>query len=171
MNNKGFTLIEMLVAMGIFCILLVTVMNTFTKGFYYQKKIIEMQNVQREEAYLLEIVSREIRMATNIDDTQKNFHDAYRLDFTDHTGVPIHYCLADASGACSSTGKYFSVGDSTGERVVSSADIEVMALKFSTSQTFTDTQPLVTVSMQIRSKKDKDVSAVLQTSVSTRLYK
>lgn len=167
MNNKGYSLIEMLVAIAIFSVLLVAVMNTFTRGFAYQRRIVEMQKVQREEAFLLETISREIRMATAIAASQQNLHEASRLDFTDHTGTPIYYCLAMESGACNPAGKYFSVDG----KVINSADVEVVGVKFSTSQTFVKTQPLVTITMEIRSKKEPAVSTVLQTSVATRLYK
>jgi prepilin-type N-terminal cleavage/methylation domain-containing protein len=167
MNNKGYSLVEMLVAIAIFSVLLVAVMNTFTRGFAYQKRIVEMQKVQREEAFLLETVSREVRMATAIADSQKNLHDAYRLDFSDHTGTLVTYCLALENGTCSAAGKYFSIGGA----VVNSTDVEVSGVKFSTSETFDKTQPLITITMQIRSKKEPAVSTVLQTSVATRLYK
>lgn len=167
MNNKGYSLIEMLVAIAIFSVLLVAVMNTFTRGFAYQRRIVEMQKVQREEAFLLETISREIRMATAIADTQKNLRGGPKLDFTDHTGTPVSYCLAVESGACSPAGKYFSVNG----KVINSADVEVAGLKFYTSESFDKTQPLITITMQIRSKKESSVSTILQTSVATRLYK
>ena len=171
MNNKGFTLIEMLAAMAIFSILLVSVMNTFTRGFYYQKRIIEMQSVEREEAYLMETISREIRMATAIDASQAGKNGSPQLTFTDHNKSPVTYCLADCttseSCACSPTGKSFSVGG----KMINSTDVELTGLKFSTSQSFVNTQPLITVTMQVRSKKDTGVSTVLQTSVAMRLYK
>lgn len=170
MKNKGFTLIEMLVAMAIFSILLVSVMNTFTRGFYYQKRILEMQTVEREEAYLMEMVSREIRMATAINVSQAGKNGSSQLTFTDHIPASATYCLANCatsgSCTCSDTGNSFSVGG----KMINSADVEITGLKFSTSQSFTDTQPLITVTMQVRSKKDTGVSAVLQTSVAMRLY-
>jgi prepilin-type N-terminal cleavage/methylation domain-containing protein len=165
MNNKGYTLVEMLVAISIFSILLVAIMNTFVRGFYYQKRILEMQAVQREESYLMEMMSREIRMATAI--TVNNLDGATELNFTDHTNGTARYCLSDTSGACNPSGRSFSING----QVVNSEDVEISGLKFFTSETFTDTQPLVTIVMQVESKRDSGAKATLQTSIAMRLYK
>ncbi len=165
MNNKGYTFVEMLVAVSIFSILLVAIMNTFVKGFYYQKRILEMQAVQREESYLVEMMSREIRMATGM--TANNLNGATEFRFTDHTGNEAKYCLSDATGACNSAGKSFSING----QVVNSEDVEISGLKFFTSETFDKKQPLVTIVMQVRSKRDSGAKATLQTSIATRIYK
>jgi prepilin-type N-terminal cleavage/methylation domain-containing protein len=167
MKNKGFTLIEMLVAIAVFSILLVSIMNTFTRGFYYQKRIIEMQTVEREETYLMETISREIRMAKG-KPTVEGLNGSSVLTFEDHEGTLATYCLAEADGTCSSspTAKSFSIKG----QAVSSSDVEIMGLRFSTSTNFATSQPLVTITMQLRSKKDPGASAVLQTSVAMRLY-
>jgi prepilin-type N-terminal cleavage/methylation domain-containing protein len=166
MENKGYTLIEMLVAMAIFSILIVTVMNTFMRGFYYQKRIVEMQALQREEAYLTETMSRELRMAKDINPSQQGLNGATRLDFTNNEPAAMYYCLANADGGCSSTGKFFSIKGN----VVNSTEIEVEGLKFYTSQNFASKQPLVTVVLQLKSKKMPEVKTQLQTSVAMRLY-
>lgn len=167
MKNQGYTLIEMLVAMSIFSILMVLIMNTFVRGFALQKKIIEMQSVQREEAYLMETVSREIRMATGISTTQQNLSGVSSLTFSNHEGTSntTVYCLAGESGVCSTSGKFFSING----KIINSAEVEVTNLKFYTSD-FTDKQPLVTILLQLKSRKDPTVETRLQTSVATRLY-
>lgn len=165
MNNKGYTLVEMLVAMSIFAILLVAIMNTFVRGFYYQKRILEMQTVQREESYLMEMMSREIRMATVM--TANNLNGVTELNFIDHTNNRARYCLSGPSGACNPYGESFSING----QVINSEDVRITGLKFYTSETFTDKQPLVTVVMQVQSKKDPAAKANLQTSIATRLYK
>ncbi len=166
MNNRGYTIIEMMVAISIFSVLLVAIMNTFVKGFYYQKRILEMQAVQREESYLMEMMSREIRMATM--PPNENLNGVTELSFTDHTGTStVKYCLADISGSCNPAGRSFAVNG----QVINSENVEIAGLKFYTSQSFTKTQPLVTIVMQVQSKKDPGAKASLQTSIATRLYK
>lgn len=166
MNNKGYTLIEMLVAMAIFSILIVTVMNTLMRGFFYQKRLVEMQSVQREEAYLMETISREIRMATGIPVSQQSLNGVSTLNFTNNEGHATTYCLANASGACDVAGKNFAINGT----VVDSTDVDVVGLKFFTSQDFANKQPIVTILLQLRSKKDSGVETRLQTSVAMRLY-
>lgn len=167
MENKGYTLIEMLVAMAIFSILIVAVMNTLMRGFFYQKRLVEMQSVQREEAYLMETVSREIRMATDIATSQQALNGATRLDFTNNEGAATTYCRSNATGGCDSAGKNFAINGT----IVDSTDVEVIGLKFFTSQDFANKQPIVTILLQLQSTKDKGVETRLQTSVAMRLYK
>lgn len=167
MENKGYTLIEMLVAMALFSILIVMVMNTFMRGFYFQKRIVEMQALQREEAYLTETMSREIRMATDINISQQALNGANTLVFTNNEGNATTYCLATSSGACSSTGQYFAING----KVVNSTEINVKGLKFYTSQNFAAKQPIVTIVLLLQSKKETGVETRLQTSVAMRLYR
>jgi len=167
MENKGYTLIEMLVAMALFSILIVMVMNTFMRGFYFQKRIVEMQALQREEAYLTETMSREIRMATDIATSQQALNGVTSLVFSNNEGNATTYCLADSSGICSSTGQYFAVNG----KVVNSTEIRVISLRFFTSQDFANKQPIVTTVLQLQSKKEIGVETRLQTSVAMRLYR
>jgi len=173
MKNKGFTLVEMLVSLAIFSILLVAVLNTFVKGYYYQKRVAEMQAVEREGSYLMELISREIRMASDINNSQADLDGAYKLTFRDHDGSPIQYCFTDAHGNCSNahSGENFSVRRDNGDwQQVNSSGVKVTNLSFFTSESFSDTQPLITISMRIQSVKEPSVSTVLQTSVAMRLY-
>ena len=173
MKNKGFTLVEMLVSLAIFSILLVAVLNTFVRGFYYQKKVAEMQTVEREGSYLMELISREVRMASDINNSQADLNGAYKLTFQDHEGDPIEYCFTNSHGNCSNadSGENFSVRRDHGDwQQVNSSSVKVADLSFFTSESFSDTQPLITISMRIQSVKEPSVSTVLQTSVAMRLY-
>lgn len=63
MNKKGFTLIELIIAIAIFVVvtsLVVSLLMTSLKG---QKKVIAIQNVQDNARYLMEFMAKEIRMS------------------------------------------------------------------------------------------------------------
>lgn len=166
MNNKGFTLIEMLVALAIFSIVIVLVLGAFVHSFASQKKIIEMQVVQREGAYLMETLSREIRMASAIDASQLGT-TGHSVAFNNHNNVLTTYCRANASGGCDAAGDFFA---SNGE-IMSSSEIKITNLIFNVSEDIPPKrQPLIIVSMTLQSVNDPEAKIILQTSVAMRIY-
>jgi prepilin-type N-terminal cleavage/methylation domain-containing protein len=170
MKNQGFTLIEIAVSLSIFAILITLTMGAFLRGFYLQKKVIEMQAVQREAAYLMEIVSREIRTASDVDAGQAQNTDS-SLTISNHEGDSLIFCRSSVEGVCTNnnTGEYFAMGQVGAMSVINASDIKVNRLIFYTSS-FTNQQPLVTISMELQSRKDPTVVMSLQSSVAMRLY-
>ena len=169
MRSKGFTLIEMMVALGIFSVLLVAVMNTFVKGFAAQKKVAEMQAVQRDGVYLMEIISREIRMASNI--TSASGTSGTSVSFLSHDGLtPDTLCLFNSgTNSCSSiTGSSDFAFNNT---VINSSDVKVASLHFYCSNgNYGASEPMITFSMTLQSVKDPTVQIPFQSSASMRLY-
>ncbi|MDD3190433.1 MAG: type II secretion system protein [Candidatus Pacebacteria bacterium] len=171
MKNKGFTLIEMLVTLSIFSVVVLLTLNTFLSSFVSQKKLIEMQSVQREGSYLMETLSREIRMATEMTNYENNDSS---IRFKNHSGEDVIYCRADEDASCSDTddGDYFAYGpDVDNMEIMNSSDIVIDNLRFYVPSLISSTnQPIVIVAMTISSAKDPSVSMTIQTSVSTRIY-
>lgn len=176
MKNKGFTLIEMLVALGIFAVLLVAVINVFVSGFRYQRRAVEMQTVQREGSYMLETISREIRMATGINPNQRGINSS-KISFVNHEGHQVDYCRASQLGTtvtCNDAGDYFAMIDNTvgSADIVNSSDVRVNNMKFYVSnQDFALSQPRITIVLSMRSKRDSSAELTLQSTVSMRLYR
>lgn len=180
MENKGFTVIEMIVALGIFSVLLVATMGAFANGYASQRRILEMQAVQRDGAYLMEIMSREIRMASSSDGLKPNLDKgSSRLDFTNHDGKSITYCRASIKKGvvqCSGSGKLFAMINDAGVRsLMNSSNVEITNLTFYSSNTdnsgnYDKSEPIVTISMTLQSAKDNNIQMTLQTSVAMRLY-
>ncbi len=183
LNNNGFTLVEMLVALSIFSVVVSVVVGIFISGNGSQRKIIELHEIQREGGYLLETVSRELRMATEIssidgDNQDNNGNDIGQqnnnnssIEFTNYNGDLVRYCRSDASGACTEddSGDFFSRGEGSGE-VISSANIKITHLRFYISERFSQTQPVVTISMKIKSTGKYGTEITLQNSVAMRIY-
>lgn len=165
MKNRGFTLIEVAVALSIFGVLITLTMGAFVKGFYLQKKVVEMQAVQREAAYLMEIMSRELRTGSGIDSSYAG-GSLSDIILTSHDGSALRFCRANNVGVCSSSGEYLSMNG----HVMNTSDIKVNKLVFYTSS-FTNSQPLITINIELQSRKDTNVTMYLQSSVAMRLYK
>jgi len=170
MENKGFTLIETLVALAIFGALIVVIMRVFAGGFASQRRILEMQAVQRDGAYIMEVISREIRMAQNVDTTESYINNnSTEMTFVDHTGNPITYCRSLVTGVCNPAGDYFSMGG----KIVNSDDAIVNNLTFAyttSTDVYARAEPMVTVNLTMQSKGDANVKIDMQSSVAMRLY-
>ena len=61
--KKGFTLIELLISMTIFSIVMVSVINLFSAGIKTQRKTLALQTLSNSTSYVIEYMSRSIRMA------------------------------------------------------------------------------------------------------------
>lgn len=68
-NNFGFTLIELIVGMGIFSLVMLSVTGIFQQVVNVQRKAIGAHNVQESLRYILEVMSKEIRTAERNFDT------------------------------------------------------------------------------------------------------
>ena len=171
-KNSGLTLIEVLVAMSIFLMVIAIVINVFVSGSNSQKKVLEFNATQREAGYLMEVISRELRMATVINLSQEN-NNSHIIEFTNYDEAPIKYCKSNSAGDCDGGGKYFS---RDGENI-NSSDIEVDRLIFYVTDNFDGLvpvedkkQPIVTISMKVKSTGSSGTELILQNSVSMRLY-
>ena len=145
-NNSGFTLLEILVALALFSLVISMVVGIFVSGSGSQRKIIELHTVQREAGYIMETVSRELRMATAIADSnnigpippysedQQN-NDDHTIEFTNYEDKLVEYCRSDDTGTCSGIGLYIakniknSSGGYVSKNVISSSDVTIEDLK------------------------------------------
>ncbi|MCD6148335.1 type II secretion system protein [bacterium] len=66
-KKSGFTLTEMLVGMAIFSLILVAVSGIFVSAIRIQKRALVAEEISRETSYLLEYMSRALRMARKDD--------------------------------------------------------------------------------------------------------
>jgi len=63
-NNKGFTLLELVIAMSLFAILILIVTNVFTKAIEVQKKTVDEQNLQGDIRNAMAIFEDEVQRVT-----------------------------------------------------------------------------------------------------------
>jgi prepilin-type N-terminal cleavage/methylation domain-containing protein len=71
--KKGFTLVELLVSMTIFLIVMVSIIELFISGIKTQKKSLALQTLSDSTSYVVEYMSRTIRMAKKDLDSGCNF--------------------------------------------------------------------------------------------------
>ena len=164
-KNSGLTLIEVLVAMSIFLIVIAIALDVFIDGSNSQKRILEFNATQREAGYLMETISRELRMATAINVSQENNNDS-NIIFINYDEYMIEYCKSNLAGACDAGGRHFS---REGENI-NSSNIEMEKLIFYVTDNFTRTQPVITIAMKVKSTGQFGAEFILQNSVSLRLY-
>lgn len=172
LKQKGFTLIELLVAMGIFAIVITVVVGLFININNSQKKINEFYIFQREGGFLVEKMSREIRMAESLVTPQYN---KYQIEFVDYNGDRIKYCLSDSNQDCREDlpqgFDYLlreNINKST-KAIISSSNMSIEYVKFIFEANDSSIHPLVTITMKINSK-DGNSSLILQKSVALRVY-
>ena len=101
-NKKGFTLLEMLVVLGIFSTVVASATDIFLMSSKAQRKVLAQEKVQADARFTLEVMAREARIdaidyayyAANsgVVDLPEN-----ELAFIDPTNTPIRFKVSDAS--------------------------------------------------------------------------
>lgn len=182
LNKKGMTLLETLVALGIFSVVVVFTTGLFINGIKAQVRASEMNLVNNEASFLLERMGREIRMANKIDNmTITNSsgggspNPGPRINFTNHESKAAVYCRANSSGNCQNPGNTISVSYDGGANFIpiSSRDVSVARLRFFYNGDLVAApaqQPIITIFLELESSRDSSVKIKLQTSVVPRVY-
>lgn len=62
-NNQGLTLIELMVSLAIFLVVLIVVTSIFLTAIKNQRKAFVTQNLQDNARYIIEVISKEVRMS------------------------------------------------------------------------------------------------------------
>lgn len=65
--NLGFSLVEMIVALGIFLVVISMVVLFFNQSLVAQRRVFSSQNIQDNLRYAIEFMTREIRMGSGFD--------------------------------------------------------------------------------------------------------
>src|SRR3989344_9647798 len=80
-SRKGFTMIELIVAMGIFLILISAATSVFVQALRTQRAIVALMAANDNASLVLEQMAREIRVGynfqTNVSEDELTFVNAY----------------------------------------------------------------------------------------------
>lgn len=154
-KNKGFTLIEMIIALGIFSVVVTAAANLFVAGLKGQRKSLTLQYLQNDVRYTSELLSREIRMS--------------RIE-ADSTEDVLHITAFKASGA---EDVVYSLSNEkilrNGESLISN-QVNISRFKF---YIYKKTPTLVTVIINaegIGTSLEQQTVINFQTTISTRDY-
>ena len=156
-NSAGFTLIELLVALATFSIVVLAVVNIFLLGLGGAKRISGQQNIQEAGRFILESMSKEIRMS------QINTGDGgpyTLLNVTNSKGETLDYVFDNSLKQISRAGVILNPNE-----VEASGGFYVKKIG--------NTQPRVTAVLKLKNKSSKAAAQAeinLQTTVASRAY-
>lgn len=158
-KNKpsGFTLVELLVAMAVFTVVVVTVTDIFLMGLGGSKRIFGQQNTQESGRFIMEMMSKEVRMSKI--NTAAGLSTV--LNITNSKNETFSYSFDNTSKVISRNGE-----------PLNPSEVELTG-NFYIQKDSADAQPRVTVVMVLRNRTNKagEQSEIdLQTTISSRYY-
>jgi prepilin-type N-terminal cleavage/methylation domain-containing protein len=164
--QRGFTLLEMMIASGIFAVMMILIVGAMLGISNAELKAGKTQSIQDNLRFALESMTKEMRTATNI---QVFGND--RITFTRSDGAEILYCIR--SGAIQKRingGNGCGVGQTS---AVTDSSVTIEILRFEVtgeSAGAADGQPRITVAIRARSTDANLATALqLQTTVTVRI--
>lgn len=177
-QNKGFTLLEMVVSIGIFTVLMITVTTIVLIVSSAQHKAGEIQAVQDNIRFITELLNKEIRTGTDFALTTFCAAAGNEIQFVSHnvffTPNRTYFLQGDvlmrAKQLITSSAECASVKPLSGEEI--KIDQLIFSLRGQVPWPSLDGQPMVTISMRITSRDPKFGSETLmniQTTVTARL--
>jgi len=169
--KNGFTILEVLIAMGIFASIITMAVFMFTGGSENQKRISELHLLQREGIFLMEKMAKELRMAEDKNLIQLP-SKPWEITFTNYEGVSTVYCLSDSNGSnCKPSGGPIFESLARNGVVINSTDVAIEDIKFYFADDLSNIQPIITITMKIKKKhKPQTAGLILQNSVALRVY-
>ena len=162
-KNKAFTLIELIVSVGIFILVVASSSGLFVSSLRLQRKSIANQQLLDQTSYLVEYMSRAIRMARK--DLTGNCTGTARLNYS-FSGQCLNFLnYKDQCQKFCLTGSRIS--DENGN-YLTSGDLEVLSFNLNLlGQTQNDNkQPKAVLFLDITGKENS--KAIIQTTVSQR---
>lgn len=167
-HTKGFTLLEMMIATGIFAVVIITAVGAMLSLNQAQVKAQNIQNIQDNIRFTLESMTKELRTGMNYSSCQ----GCTEITFLKQDGVTnVGYCLDNGV-----IRKFLPpTTDCTTGSPVTSAAVSINKLYFFVTGELPgppDGQPRVTVVIDARSVNPTlqlDTSFDLQTTVTARL--
>ncbi len=190
-DNKGFSLLEMLVSVSVFVILILMVTSIFQNSMLVQKNAVATQEVQEGIRYALELMSKELRSSvTNLADpsdpasdscdlilpptspTNRIFnYDADQLYFRNKDGDCVNYYLGSDERIHIERESGGSVLDlpitPENVRVI---DFNVVIDDNLINQLFANQQAKATLSFLLESETEDYATMNLQTTIVSRTY-
>jgi prepilin-type N-terminal cleavage/methylation domain-containing protein len=168
---RSFTLIEMLVVIGIFSLIIGAVSDLFLSGIFSQKKILTEQDLLNQTGYLLEYMGRALRMAKKDDIGGVNCLPGEKVNYKVNP-AQNEIVFRNYNNECQ---RFFLDGTQIKEEKngivlpLTSSALKVDSLKFSISgQEQTDNlQPRVTIFLEIEGQKYQP-KIKIQTTISQR---
>ncbi|MEX2033512.1 MAG: type II secretion system protein [Candidatus Colwellbacteria bacterium] len=162
-NNKGFTLIELIVSFSIFIVLITLTTATFVQTLKTQQIVGGLSASMNEVSFVTEQMAREMRTGTDF----KNIAGEETIQFTNANSELVSYKkvnngandgIARCVGACEADQDY---------QLLTSPEVKINVLKFILMGNGRDDgAPRITIVTAVQGPKDINVN--LETTVSAR---
>ena len=169
-RESGYTLIELMVAIGIFSIVVAMTSAMFVTSLRGQEKAYTSQNVSDSARYAMEMMSREIRMGTGFSSGA-----ADSIQFTStmphRDGQTVKFWLDAGSGLImfdDNIGDDGTLPDPTPPTAITSPSVRVTALSFLLDSVDYERITIVMRIESVGTKEDVKTTMDLQTTVSPR---
>lgn len=177
--NRGFTLIEILVALAIFASVVTITSTIFVSALRAQRQSLAYQQLLDQTSYLMEYMSRAIRMAMKDDIEIRGFPSKNCLSgdkvnyefinqclkFRNYKNECQQFCLEET---LEGKRRLKEIKDDGPPNYLTSSDLKVNSFNVTlTGETQNDTiQPLVSIFLNIEGKEQSKIQ--IQTSISQR---
>jgi len=191
MHSRGYTLIEILVALGIFTIVMAAPTGFFVMALKGQQRALATQEILDEVSYSLEYVSRALRMAKKeLNCTSKTDpltcsclkNNGYGFNYeSTYGGKGIKFNTYKTPSDCqeifwdTSDNRLKEIRNGGQSVALTSDELEIVAFKIGSSDSWTQNdnkQPRITLFLEVKGKKssNSELQPVLkiQTSISQR---
>lgn len=128
--QKGFTLVEMLVAIAIFMIVVTTTLGAFLKMVDINKKVQSVRNAMDNANLAMETMMRNIRLGYNY---ESDSGESDSISFLDQNGINVVYFLDKQPNPYKpneSIGVLYRTYDKSDEVAITSPDVDIQRLAF-----------------------------------------
>lgn len=178
MKNKGFTLIEVVVAVGIFSINVAVLMGFFSQALNSQKKSLANEETIDNLSYILEYTSRSLRMAKKDDIGGVNCLSGDRVNYEvtrSGNGIKFRNYKDECQEFFLEGGRlkeWKKVGAQETENFFTAQNITVNSFQIGPTTSWDqgdNEQPRVTLFIQVQNEKDQWGSSPLVFSVQTTI--
>lgn len=159
-RRRGFTLVELLVAMAIFSVVISIATGAFIRALRTQRQLVAFSAANSNLSLVLEQMAREIRVGR-----QFQQEGTQALSFVNGRGETVSYAYDEQLQAI------FRVVGSGGKQPLTSNNVAIRALRFSSSFVGDDAYPArITITASVSPKEVGVNSSVvhIQTTVSAR---
>lgn len=169
-KSKGLTLIELIVAMGIFSVIIVIVVGLFVATLKGYRKSAALQNVQENARFLLDFMTKEIRQSTITSVVGAGGYHGNTLNIRRPDNTNITYIFDGTNIQRTVVGSPSSSGSINSQQVMVSGGFFISG---TTGGTGADSfQPKVTISLKVQTqatKAEERAAIDLQATLSQRI--
>src|SRR6056297_2208829 len=166
-KEEGVSLLELLVAVAIFIIVVLSSMQIFHITLKAGREVAASQKMQKDMRYVFEVISKEVRVAqvdkegACISQDRLYKESGNELKFLNKNGECVTYSLDDES---------FLVSRGEVKEKLTSEDVVLEGLEFEKKGQVPNSQPLLTIKTEVYPRGYPGQKVTMQTTVSARDY-